>query len=123
MVWVAANTIPSFAYESSIEAAQTKIELCKFGGMVWIRGYVRFRASVAANTEVFGLYNASWLPDAAYVPDARIGTLNLYRSGVVIPLNTNWVSILNKFNIATDSTGIGINTSYHIQPIALYKHA
>lgn len=122
MVWVDVTTIPSFTYDSAIEASQTKIQLCKFGGMVWIRGYVRFRANVTANAEVFALYNASWLPDAAFIPDVRIGTVNLSNSSLIVPLSTNWVSIQNKFNMATNGTAIAINTSYHIPPIALYKH-
>lgn len=122
MVWVDVTSIPSFSFDSSIETSQTKIQLCKFGGMVWIRGYVRFRANVAANAEVFALYNSAWLPDATFVPDVRIGTVNLCNASLTVPLSASWVAIQNKFNMATNGTAIGINSAYHIPPIALYKH-
>ncbi|MEN4984028.1 hypothetical protein [Acinetobacter modestus] len=123
MAWVNVTSISGFAYESSVDTANTKIELCKFGGLLWIRGYIRFRANVGSNTEVFQMYNASYLPDFTYSPNTLLTDLVLY-GATQVSLNVSAVSLFNKWNMATTaSSSIGINSSYHIRPQALFKHA
>lgn len=123
MTWVNVTSISGFAYESSVDTVNTKIELCKFGGMLWIRGYVRFRANVLASTEVFQMFNASYLPDYTYVPSTLMTDLTLYGASKVL-IDVNAISLLSKWNMATaTSNPITINTSYHIRPQPLFKHA
>lgn len=66
VTWVDATTISGFTPSSSVDLAQSKIELAKINGLIWIRGYIKFRGTHAANDTIFSLSSAQWLTNSNY---------------------------------------------------------
>lgn len=64
--WVNVTTLTGFTKNANVATVGTLIEVAKFDGLLWVRGFVTTSNSIAINTELFSWNDTNYLWD--YVP-------------------------------------------------------
>ena len=67
--WVNVTTLAGYAV-SSVDQANSKIEVSKQNGMIWIRGYFVLSGNVAAGSPIVRYTQTSYLVDSTYTTGA-----------------------------------------------------
>ena len=64
--WVNINTLTGYTKNANVSVAGTTIEVAKFDGLLWIRGFISTSNTISINTELFSWTDTNYLWD--YVP-------------------------------------------------------
>lgn len=128
--WVDISTLAGYTKHANIDAAGTKIELSKQGGMIWVRGYLTVSTGIGSgNTELFSITDTNWLWDYASTEGTNYYTyylnlaLSLWSLGhiqlSVQQAYTN-TSPVHKLRIVADAA-LGPRTRSRIQTVCIGK--
>ncbi len=81
--WVNIDTLTGYSKNANVSVSDTKIEVAKFDGLLWIRGFIATTKLLSANTELFIWSDTNYLWD--YVPisstfpyDMLLNRLSMY---------------------------------------------
>lgn len=126
MVWVNANTLAGWYLHSAISsaAADTKIEVCKYQGMIWVRGYFKQNTQIGSNIKIMSWTDVRYMTDVSFTksgitgsPLARVfvGSPNYGNNSTL--LFSHGVILGDEINVIND---IVLNAAYfYIPPVCL----
>lgn len=125
--WVDISALAGYTKHANIDAAGTKIELSKQGGMIWIRGYLTASASIGASVMVVSYTASNYLVDS-YHPNLmanlslillEVTLRNPLTSPILLRLNCERSSG-NTINVkfTPNSSLVG---NWHLEPTCLGK--
>lgn len=89
--WVDISTLPNYWKNLNVSAANTKIEVARIDGMLWLRGYITTTNSISADTEILSYASDSYRWDNTFYTTLDYTLLlaktSMYELGVGYSLN------------------------------------
>lgn len=98
--WVNITTLTGYTKNANVAVAGTTIEVAKFDGLLWIRGFITTSNSIPINTELFSWNDTNYLWD--YVP--RNST---FAYDTILSKNTIYESVDYSLRINQNFSGTG----------------
>lgn len=122
--WVNANTLAGFMMHSAINQANSKMEVSKYQGQIYLRGYLWFNTQIGSNAKIFGFSAAAYQVDVAFTKSASTGSplVNVLLAANNDSTITGSVTQSVIFGDNVELYNIGVtaaNTVYHIAPICI----
>ncbi|USA53884.1 hypothetical protein NDN13_01440 [Acinetobacter sp. C32I] len=113
--WVSVKTLAGITWHSSVDVANSTIELAKINGMLWLRGWIRSTANIPGNVPIVLWTQASWQVD---VSGLGLGSSYYYVAAGITVTSTvssttpNTLSCEQQLALINNGTFLKLNASF-----------
>ncbi|MCH7381357.1 hypothetical protein [Acinetobacter higginsii] len=113
--WVNVKTLAGIYWHSSIDYANSTLELAKINGMLWLRGWIRSTANLPSNIPLVFWTQASWQVDVSglgFGSSYAYVAANLSVTSTVSTTTLNTLSCEQQLGLINNGTFLKINATF-----------
>lgn len=125
--WVDVSSTLGASVGSSVDLPNSKFQIARVDGSIWVRGRIRFKSNAVAGDTIFSVAQSSYMPDISWIPFGwTLQRATLFGdSGTTISMDfaASGLTAVLYMNLSSTSSATGINKTFHLPPTPISKTA